>query len=99
MSDKIPGVPRAWKARAPIRSANIAENRGLRVIHMLFEHPQRLSLLLMLYTKSEAQDVTKRQVKRALEQAGPAFLAEAQQHGVDPALFQVEIQKVMDEFD
>ena len=82
----------------PIPSANIAENRGLRIVHMLFENPRPVSILLMLYSKSEMKDVTRVQVKRALEHATPGLIADAQHHGVDPQLFRTELAKILAEF-
>jgi len=82
---RIPRTPGAWKARAPIPSANISSRGGLRVLYAIVPRV-RVVVCFMLYYKRVKADVTRAEVARAIKEAWPSVKELAVARGV-PASF------------
>ncbi len=94
--DKIPGVPGAWKARCGIPSANVSKSDGLRLIYLISNTHQGV-VLVMIYHKKERADVSRPELRRAVEKALPIFDQSAKQRNIDPAIFKDALTKLLED--
>jgi hypothetical protein len=83
--DKIPGIAGAYKTRCGIPSANISKRDGLRIIYLISDNYLSV-VLLMVYAKAEKTDVSRVELRRAVDQAMPIVMRHLAESGHDPEL-------------
>lgn len=92
--DPIPGVAGMRKARCGIPSANIGKRGGLRIIYAVVEKPALIGLARVYY-KGDTEDLTRVELRRALEAVAPRLEVAVRERGGDPQLVQGHFQKLL----
>jgi mRNA-degrading endonuclease RelE of RelBE toxin-antitoxin system len=70
LGEVIPGGHGVRKVRVANRDAKRGKSGGYRVLYYLVDEPKELIYLLLIYAKSEKEDVDTKEIERLLKQVG-----------------------------